>query len=210
MTAGAVYHDGLGDLTRLREKLGYYPHDVWLYLMAALWSDIGQEEHLMGRAGYVGGELGSRLLASRLVHKLMNLCFLMEKQYAPYSKWFGFAFEQLDAAPQLIPILHAVLSAETWQERDQHLASAYTIMAEKHNALQVSESMPTQPESFFGRPFQVIWGDRFAEVLIAQIQDEAVRRIAQRTQIGAVEQFSTSTNLLEDVPMMRQMRTLYP
>ncbi len=210
MTAGAIYHDGIGELTRLREKLAYYPYDIWVYLMAALWSDIGQEEHLMGRAGYVDGELGSRLLAARLVHKLMNLCFLMERQYAPYSKWFGFAFKQLDGALQLTPILHAVLSAETWQERDQQLAQAYSIVAEKHNALQITEPLATQTESFFGRPFQVIWGDRFAAALIEQIQNDDVKRIAQRTQMGSVEQFSTSTNLLEDVPLMQQLRLLYP
>jgi hypothetical protein len=28
-------HDGPGDLTRAREALAYYPHDLWLYLLAA-------------------------------------------------------------------------------------------------------------------------------------------------------------------------------
>jgi hypothetical protein len=31
LTAGRVLHDGLGQLERLREKLSYYPRDVWLY-----------------------------------------------------------------------------------------------------------------------------------------------------------------------------------
>ena len=30
VTAGAVYHDGLGTLTALRERLAYYPRAVWL------------------------------------------------------------------------------------------------------------------------------------------------------------------------------------
>lgn len=30
MTAGAVYHDGIGTLTELRTRLGWYPRDVWL------------------------------------------------------------------------------------------------------------------------------------------------------------------------------------
>jgi hypothetical protein len=47
----------------------------------------------MPRAGFVGDELGSALIGSRLVRDIMNLCFLLEKQYAPYPKWFGTAFQ---------------------------------------------------------------------------------------------------------------------
>jgi hypothetical protein len=59
MTAGAVYRDDLGELTRLRHKLAYYPHDVWLYMLAAGWTRIGQEEAFVGRAGSVEDELVS-------------------------------------------------------------------------------------------------------------------------------------------------------
>ena len=105
MTAGAVYFDNVGELTRFRETLAWYPQDVWLYLMASIWDRIGQEEHLMPRAGFVGDELGSALIGSRLVRDIMSLCFLMEKQYAPYPKWFGSAFKKLACAEELSPIL---------------------------------------------------------------------------------------------------------
>ena len=50
LTAGAVFHDDLG-LEAVRERLRYYPHDVWLYQQAAAWTAIGQDEHLAPRAG---------------------------------------------------------------------------------------------------------------------------------------------------------------
>ena len=53
LTAGAIYHDGIG-LQEIRDRFAWYPHDLWLYLLAAGWARIGQEEHLMGRAGLVG------------------------------------------------------------------------------------------------------------------------------------------------------------
>ncbi|HEY7418277.1 MAG TPA: DUF4037 domain-containing protein, partial [Ktedonobacteraceae bacterium] len=81
LTAGAVYHDGIGELTALRERLAWYPYDVWLYLLASGWQRIGQEEHLMPRAGFAGDELGSTIIGSRLVRDVMRLCFLLEKQY---------------------------------------------------------------------------------------------------------------------------------
>jgi Domain of unknown function (DUF4037) len=45
------------------------------------------------------------LIGARLVHDIMNLCFLLEKQYAPYPKWFGTAFQQLHSAKELGPLL---------------------------------------------------------------------------------------------------------
>ena len=91
ITAGEVFHDDLG-LEAIRTRFAYYPRDVWLYMLASGWQRIGQEEHLMWRAGYVGDEIGSTIIAGRLVRDLMRLCFLMERQYAPYPKWFGTAF----------------------------------------------------------------------------------------------------------------------
>ena len=50
VTAGRIYHDGLGELQEARAKLSYYPRDVWLYLLAAQWGRIGQQEAFVGRA----------------------------------------------------------------------------------------------------------------------------------------------------------------
>src|SRR5262249_50423044 len=44
VTAGAVYHDGLAELEPVRSLLRWYPHDVWLYLIACGWTRISQEE----------------------------------------------------------------------------------------------------------------------------------------------------------------------
>lgn len=206
---GAVYHDDSGELTRLRGKLAYYPHDVWLYLLAAGWVRVAEEEPFMGRTGSVSDELGSRVIAGRLVHDLMNLCFLMEKQYAPYSKWFGTGFQRLACAKKLTPILESVFDAPVWQVREKHLTEAYKIVAEMHNALKITEPLPTTASSFHGRPFQVIHGEIFADAILGRIKDPAVKRIADETRIGSVEQFSTSTPFLSDTTITRRARMLY-
>ena len=122
------------------DRFACYPHDVWLYLLAAGWQRLGQEEHLMGRAGLVGDEIGSELIGARLVRDVMRLCFLMERQYAPYPKWFGTAFRRLACADTLEPILQQALSARTWQERERALAETYERIAAMHNALEVDRS----------------------------------------------------------------------
>ena len=192
VTAGRVFHDGLGQLEPLRAKLGYYPRDVWLYLLAAQWRRIGQEEAFMGRCGQVGDELGSRLVAARLVRDLMRLCFLMERRYVPYIKWFGTAFAQLDCADALSPILTRVLEASTWQQREEHLTTAYEFVARKHNDLGITESLPARVSPFHDRPFQVIHPDRFIEAIRAEISSEEVLALPEH--LGAVDQFLDSTD----------------
>jgi len=49
-----VFRDDLGELTRVRERLAAYPHDVRLLLMAAWWRRIGQLEPFIGRCGELG------------------------------------------------------------------------------------------------------------------------------------------------------------
>jgi len=194
IVAGAVFHDDLG-LEAVRARFAYYPRDVWLYMLASGWARIGQEEHLMWRAGHAGDEIGAALIASRLVGDVMRLCFLMERQYAPYPKWFGTAFMRLTAGPGLAPRLQRVLRSQTYQERGEALAAVYEYLSVKHNALGITESLATTCSHFWSRPFLVIGGDRFADALLAQISDPDVRRLTRGGPIGGIDQFSDSTDL---------------
>ena len=208
ITGGAVFHDDIG-LQTARDRFGYYPRDVWLYLLGAGWARIGQEEHLMGRAGFAGDELGSALIGSRLVRDIMRLCFLMERVYAPYPKWFGTAFMALNSAPALTGLLQEALAARTWPERQRYLVEAYEVLARLHNSLALTEPMPEKVTSFFGRPFQVMAIQGFSEALLAQISDPVVRKIAQRRPIGSIDQFSDSTDLLSYPEWRPLLRGLY-
>jgi hypothetical protein len=206
VTSGAVFHDDIG-LEDARARLAFYPHDVWLYLMAASWSRIGEEEHLTGRAGQVGDEIGSMLIAARLVRDVMRLCFLIERAYAPYPKWYGTAFARLRTAAELIPILERVLRGPTWVERDPALGQAYAVVARLHNELGVTEPLPATPGRFWGRPFTVIHGDRFAAALRARITDPAVRGLPSG--IGGIDQWSDSTEVHESAALRARLRAVH-
>jgi hypothetical protein len=195
VTAGPVFHDGPGELTALRNRLAWYPVDVWRYLLAAGWGRLGQEEHLMGRAGYVGDELGSAVIGARLVRDLMALGFLLERRYAPYPKWFGTAFRELSCGPVLEPLLQEVLRARTWPERQDAYAGAAEHLLRRLNELGLAEPAPDRASLFWGRPFWVVWGDRVAAALADRITDPAVRRLTTRRFIGGVDQWSDSTDL---------------
>ncbi|MCU0514680.1 MAG: DUF4037 domain-containing protein [Anaerolineae bacterium] len=209
LTQGAVFHDATGELTRLRARLDYYPHDVWLYLMAAMWARIAEEAPFVGRTGDVGDELGSRVIAARLVRDLMRLSFLLARVYAPYPKWFGTGFARLPVAPALLPLLEAALNAPDWPQREAALAQACHFLGEQHNQLGLTPPLPADSEPFHGRPYQVIRAERFAEALKAQIQDAEVRRIARRGLIGSIDIFSDNTDLLTSSKLRPVLRLLY-
>lgn len=208
-TGGALFRDDSGWLTSLRKKLSYYPDAVWQYMLAAGWVRVGQEEHFLGRTGYRGDVLGSRLIGARLIHDLMNLCFLIERVYPPYSKWFGTAFQELECADTLLPIFLQTLNALDWQSREKGLVRAYEYVAGRFNDLGVTEPLPVQAVQFHGRPFRVIDADRFVKALLAQIDDPEISRIASRTLIGGIEQFSTSTDLLSNTEICRNIREIF-
>jgi hypothetical protein len=207
VTAGRVFYDGLGRLEPLRARLRYYPQQVWLYLLAAQWRRVSQEEAFVGRCGQVGDELGSRLVAARLVRDLMRLCFLMERQYAPYIKWLGTAFQQLDCAEALTPTLLRVLSAASWQEREKALSAVYEFVARMHNDLGLMEPLPDKVSQFYERPFMVIHAENFAEAISAAISDEQVRALPLH--LGAIDQFVDSTDVLAYPERFDQLKLLY-
>ena len=99
MTAGAVFHDGLGELDAARAALAWYPRDVWRYVLACQWQRVAQEEGFPGRCAEAGDELGSAVVTARLARDLMRLGLLMRRRYPPYSKWLGTAFARLPDAP---------------------------------------------------------------------------------------------------------------
>jgi len=203
LTSGRVFYDGLGQLEPIRARLHYYPDDVWLYLLAAQWRRIAQEEAFMGRCGQVGDDLGSRLIAARLVHDLMRLCFLMERRYAPFIKWFGSAFAQRDCASDLVPVFTRVLGANSWEERQTHLATAYQSVAEMHNALGITNPLTTKVSQFHNRPFLVIHADRFVDAIRAAIKSEEVRALPEH--LGSIDQFVDSTDALRYLDRFRAM-----
>ena len=184
ITKGKIFHDDL-NLNKIRKKFIYYPRDIWLHFLSLQWYRISQEEVFMGRCGDVGDELGSKIIASRLVKQLMKLCFLMEKEYAPYSKWFGTAFAELRSSKKLIPIFNEVLAAQSWKEREMHLSRAYTEVARFHNKLRITKLMKTKVSKFYNRPYLIIYAKNFADEIRKSIVDREVKEI--ELEIGSVD-----------------------
>lgn len=191
VTGGAVHHDGLGRLRPLRDTLAWYPKDVWRYVLAGQWTRIAQEEPFVGRCGEAGDDLGSAVVAARLVRDVMRLSLLIDRVYPPYGKWLGSAFTR-SGAPEG-GALRAALAATDWPQREDHLVAAYESVAARHNALGLTAPIDPRVRLFHDRPFRVLDAERFAAALTAGITDPGLRG---RPLTGAIDQFADSTDVL--------------
>jgi hypothetical protein len=207
VTSGKVFHDGLNELEAARRKFSYYPEHVWLFLLARQWGKLSENEAFVGRCGATGDELGSAVIAARQVKILMGLCFLMERRYAPYGKWFGRAFGELDCAAEMTPALLKTLSATDWKEREAHLASAYEAAARMHNALGITKPLPEKVSDYHGRGYLVIHGDEFTAAIREKILSPEIHRLKHH--FGSVNQLVDSTDLLSKGELSRALRALY-
>jgi hypothetical protein len=180
LTAGAVFHDPDGWLTRRRTALAWYPDDVWRYVLAASWLRVSQEEAFVGRTGATGDELGSRVLAARLVRDLARLAFLVHRRWAPYGKWFGRAFADLPIAPDLGVHLGAALAATEWREREASVGRAASLLATATNELGLAEPVDPAVRQFYTRDIHVLGADRLVIGLTAAITDPQLCALLDR------------------------------
>ena len=207
LTSGEVFHDPHGELSRLRGMLASYPRDVWLYRMACQWQRLSRQEAFVGRCAEAGDPLGMKIVAGRIARDVMKLCFLMERTYAPYEKWLGSAFGKLRCSAEMTPRLFGALDGRDLAAIEEKLLSLYQMLGAMHNALGVTGPLDIAPRRYFSRPYLVIGAERFTNALLNAIECEELRSISVR--IGAIDQYTDSTDFIENVEMYRKSLGLY-
>lgn len=206
ITAGEVFWDGTGELEPLRKALEWYPDDVWRWLVGCQWWRIDQEEPFIGRAAEVGDELGSRIVAARLARDAMRLGFLLERRYAPYTKWLGSAFAQLECAPEVGPPLGRMLVADDAATRESAWVEAIEALARRHNALGLTTHLEPTVRTFHSRPFRVIDAGRFATACIESVTDPWLRELPR---VGSIDQLLDSTDVLSAGTLAKRLADFY-
>lgn len=192
LVSGKFFADDL----YLKERLSgiqYYPKDVKLYLIASNWSIIASEQAFMKRCGECGDETGSRIICARIAERLMRLCFLYKETYAPYSKWFGTAFQRLSIDGGIKTLLAAALSAGSLTEREDRLVEAQKAVAELHNQSRLTRYVDCRIERYFGREIKVIFADRLSEAASDELRNTALEHvplIGTFSQMGGLSDFS--------------------
>ncbi|HEV7210316.1 MAG TPA: DUF4037 domain-containing protein [Blastococcus sp.] len=206
VVGGAVYADADGALAAVREALTWYPEQVWRWILACQWHRLAEEEAFVARTAEVGDATGSAVNAGRLVREMMRLALLLDRRYAPYSKWLGTAFAALPHRDGLPESLARALAATGAHEREAALADAWTVLGHRHNATGLTGVIPVTIGSYHSRPAQVLMADRFTEALLSTVRDPFLRALPP---IGAVDQVTDNTEVLTQPTLYRCLAALY-
>ena len=192
LISGSFFVDDLNLQNRLKSIL-YYPKEVKLYLIASNWDIIASEQAFVRRCGDCCDDIGSRIICSRIAERLMRLCFLYKDTYAPYSKWFGTAFNRLEIDNHIKELIHQALSADDLLEREKCIVLAQKAVADLHNCTRWAEPVDIRIEKYFGRDIQVIYADKISESVSVKLQGTAfdgVPLIGSMSQLGGLSEFS--------------------
>ncbi|HET6739416.1 MAG TPA: DUF4037 domain-containing protein [Kribbella sp.] len=202
---GRVYADD-GRLAPVRTALAWYPDEIWRWILGCQWSRIAQEEPFMQRTHEVGDELGSRVVAARLVRDVMRLALLQSRTYAPYTKWLGTAFARLGHPDGLDRALADAVAAGNFADRERALVTAYELVGRRHNALGITAELDPAPRPFFNRPAQIVDAARFTHALMATVSDPHLHGYGP---VGAIDQFADNTDVLSNPPAYRRLLGVY-
>jgi hypothetical protein len=198
VTAGRVFRDDDGELTRIRGLLAWYPDDVWAWMMLSGWHLMGNTEPMRGRCIETGDVLGERLLTARLCRLIMELAFLQERRYWPYDKWLGAAFARLDAATKLSALLEQALTAQE-PDATAALQQVMTWLGHRHNALGVSRQVQPQYGPFevgindAVRPYEAVNAGDYVKALRETITDDDLRGLVA---VGSIDQLTHSDDVI--------------
>ena len=98
-TNGKIFFDNFGEVTKIREKLAYFPDDIRLKKLAGNLLLMAQSGQYNYKRSVDRGELAAAQLAVfEFVKHAASAIFLLNDVYEPYYKW---CFKALRALPKL-------------------------------------------------------------------------------------------------------------
>ncbi|MBE6117242.1 MAG: DUF4037 domain-containing protein [Erysipelotrichaceae bacterium] len=117
---GELFSDSCGEVTRIRERLAFWPEDIARKKLAGA-------VYLMGQAGEYNyprclahGETGAAQLAvQEFVDCAMEAVFLLNRKYRPYYKWRFRALRQLSALVEEAARFEYLLTTDNGQAAEE-------------------------------------------------------------------------------------------
>ncbi len=120
VTSGVVVIDGPGELTRRRTHLAYYPDSVWKKRIAdwCMYLTGRDAPYNLHRAARRSDVLTGQIYKALYLKEVMELCFTLNRRYAPYAKWLNRTFRGLPRFVDRIAPLVDEIQAEPDHQRN--------------------------------------------------------------------------------------------
>ncbi len=117
VTGGEVFFDGFGEMTKIRERLKYYPEEIRLKKLAGellIMAQSGQYNYL--RCLKHGEKGAAQLAAIEFAKSTMHTVFLLNRVYEPYYKWSFRAMRELSLLSLEAELLEYLITTDNEEE----------------------------------------------------------------------------------------------
>ena len=168
-TNGEVFEDRLGFFSRIREGLlSYYPEDVRLKKIAARMAKAaraGQYNYV--RAMRRGERVAAELFLHEFIKEIMELVYLLNRRYAPFTKWMHKGMEDLPTCSEIgdmINLFYQVKEPENALERTLIIEAICNIVVQELQA----QGLTNIDDNFLQNHLRIV-SDK--------IQDEKIRNM---------------------------------
>ena len=121
---GELYMDRRGEVSGIRERLGYYPEDIRLKKLAGhllLMAQAGQYNYL--RCIGHGEEAAAQLAVFEFAKSAIEVIFLLNRRYQPYYKWSFRALRDLPLLSLEAELLEYLLTTANEEETAEEKCS---------------------------------------------------------------------------------------
>jgi hypothetical protein len=148
VTAGNVVFDGPGDLTRRRQALAYYPDNVWKKRLAdwCMYVTGREAPYNLHRMRKRQDELTCTIYLGLCLKRQMELCFALNRRYAPYTKWLNKSFRELPKyAGELSSCIDDLMAESAWDRRVKLLIDGNYVLADALADLGLTKPVERRP-----------------------------------------------------------------
>jgi hypothetical protein len=168
---GALFHDGSGRLTALRERYRFYPEDIHRLRLAACFYDIAHygEYNFVRRLVERNDAIAMQIALGHFSKAVMRLHFYLDRDYAPYWKWLPHEFRKRGYSRSI----DEELTALPGRAAADQAKSIQRVCDELRERLLRDGVFP----SAIANPFNMPWFFRFRDEMVAAIADPEIRSL---------------------------------
>jgi hypothetical protein len=208
-TAGEVFEDFTGELTELRERLGYFPEDVWRYRITFALESLGWDDELISMCGQRGDLISMHLNAARTVEKIMRLVFLLNRIYAPlYPKWLHRNFMKLpEIAADIEKSLLTMLEAKEYQPKMEALNLIYEkILTFMENRNLCKKHPAVLQRDLSGLDYDI---QTSAKDVLSTIRGDLKELLLDGVPLGVIDQWMFNQDIIVSAEHMKSLLAVY-
>ena len=146
-TNGVLFLDNFGEVTRIRERLRYYPEDVRLKRLAGhllLMSQAGQYNYM--RCLEHGETAAAQLAVTEFVRSAVSAVFLLNRRYQPFYKWCFRALRELPILPELAVSFEELLTTGNGQEEREKKAAMIEAVCQAVAVQLAAQDLCSEPD----------------------------------------------------------------